>query len=124
MSTESWVPNQVHSVGIEIRQAVGDGKMATLAPLYPMEGRVRIYKELATGPFEWRVYGLLTDRQKRELDIVPVDNLEAFFKVDPPQGILVGFEDGLEGPLIEYAIKHGYTHKRLSNGAMLWLRTP
>ena len=124
MSTEGWIPSEVHRVGTEIKQAVGDGKVATLASLYPMEGGVRIYKELASGPFGWRVSGLVSDRQEMELGILSPGNLEEFFRVDPPQGILVGFEGTLEQPLIEYAMTHGYRPLKLSNEAMLWLQSP
>src|SRR5688500_816262 len=121
LSPESWVPIETHRIGIEIKQVVGEGRVATLAPLFPLEGGVRIYEELASGPFVWRVAPLLDEQQRSELNILSVNNLDDFLNADPPQGILTGFEDGLEAPLIEYAMQNGYRPSTLSNGATLWL---
>ena len=120
-SPDSWVPNEVHRAGMEIKQAIGDGKVATLSPIFPMEGGLHIYKELASGPFKWRIAPLLTDSQRRALNVLSSNNLEDFLNTNPPQGILVGFEGALEEPLVQYAIQHGYNPVTLSNGATLWL---
>ena len=49
LSSAGWVPLKTHAVGEEIRRAVGMGRVLTLAPLFPLEGGLDIYDELAAG---------------------------------------------------------------------------
>ncbi|MFL5733654.1 MAG: hypothetical protein ACJ78Q_10675 [Chloroflexia bacterium] len=124
LRVDDWVPSQVHALGEEIGQAVGRGKVLTLAPLFPLEGGAGIYEQMAAGPFTWRVAGQLPSEDRGRLGVVGGDDLEALLERDPPAGILTGFEGGLEEPLVKYAQAHGYTARQLSNGATLWLAKP
>jgi 4-amino-4-deoxy-L-arabinose transferase-like glycosyltransferase len=121
---EDWVPSQVHRVGLEIKGAVGRGRVLTLAPLFPLEGGAGIYEQLAAGPFTWRVAGQLPAVERQRLGVVGGDDLAALLGIERPAGILTGLEVSLEGPLVEYAQAHGYRARQLSNGATLWLPGP
>ena len=117
---DKWIPVQAHQLGEELLRRAGHGKVLTLSPIFPIEGGLGTYKELATGPFSWRVAPLLTERQRREFVVMSYSDLETTLRNDPPAAILVGFEagnegfelgdkGGLEDPLEDYARKHGYT---------------
>jgi hypothetical protein len=135
---EAWVPVQAHELGLDVGQIVGEGKVLTLSPIIPLEGGLGIYSSLATGPFSWRVAPLLTEEKRREVGLLTYTDLEAALGEDPPAAIMVGFEagnegfergskGGLEAPLDEYAIDHGYelvilTTPLMEHEVRLWLR--
>ncbi|HUP28463.1 MAG TPA: hypothetical protein VM409_08520, partial [Chloroflexia bacterium] len=116
-----WVPNRVHSIGEEIADLSGGGKVATLTPLVPLEGGASIYEQLATGPFLWRVSDLLSSQDRKQMNILTQGQVDSLFQADPPRAILTGFEGQLEAPLTAYAAAHGYRQTRLSDGSTLWL---
>lgn len=121
LSSGGWVTTQAWQVGQEMRLAVGEGKVLTLSPLFPLEGGLDIYPEFASGPFAWRVAPLMSAGERREAGIVGPDDLKAFLRGQPPRAIAVGQESDLEGPLVKYAQEHGYKAQRLSNGMTLWV---
>lgn len=134
----SWVPVQAHELGEQIGDIVGEGKVLTLSPIFPLEGGLGIYKPLATGPFSWRVGPLLTQEKRLDLDLFTYTDLETALDGDPPAAILTGFEagnagfeprsiGGLEVPLRDFAEDHGYTLVTLTTPLMshevrLWHR--
>ncbi len=123
LSEESWTPIEANEVGAQIKHAVGDGQILTLAPIYPLEEGGKIYKEFAAAPFGWRIGSLLGSSQRKQYDIVSKADLENYLKTKPPQGILVGdpLQAALEQPLVDYAKEHGYRPLQLENGETLWL---
>lgn len=120
-SADEWIATEVHEVGIEIKREVVEGRVLTLAPIFPLEGGAEIYKEFATGPFAWRTAAFVREKDRRELGLISEDDLEEFLQKDPPRAILVGFERDLEKPLVKYARGRGYKALKLSNGKILWL---
>jgi hypothetical protein len=117
-----WVPVQAQHVGTEIRDAVGAGRVLTLAPIFPLEGGAKIYCEFAEGPFFWRAGHLLSAAERSKLGIVSPVDLSQFLKGQAPDGILVGFEEAdIEAPLIAYARRNGYRVRQLSDGGDLWV---
>ena len=136
--SNTWVPVQAHKLGIQVEEMVGEGKVLTLAPIFPLEGGLRIYESLATGPFSWRVAPILTEMQRREFGLLSYADLETVLQGDPPDAILVGLEagnegfepgskGGLEDPLDDYARQHGYlpvimTTQLTEHEVRLWLR--
>jgi hypothetical protein len=115
------VPIQVHQVGEEIRRIAGEGRLLTLAPLFPLEGGLDVYLELAAGPFGWRINPFLPDAEKRALHLASAGDLNNLLRTTPPRAILTGLEPGLEDPLKAYARAHSFVPHPLSNGATLWL---
>jgi len=134
----SWVPVQAHELGIDVGKIVGEGKVLTLSPVFPLEGGLDIYNSLATGPFSWRVAPLLTQEKRREIGLLAYSDLETALAGDPPVAVMVGFEAGNEGfergsmgglevPLDDFAREHGYTLVTLTTPLIghevrLWLR--
>ena len=118
----SWIPIQTHGIGKVIKAETVQGKVLTLAPIYPLEGNLSIYPELATGPFVWRAAHLIPIEQRREYGALSGDDIEDYLAEQPPDGILtVGYEEELEEPLIDYAQQNGYQQKKLSKDLWLWV---
>jgi hypothetical protein len=84
------------------------GKVATLAPIYPLEGGLEVYPELATGPFAYRTADITSPQLAKYYRMVSPSGITALFDADPPAAILVGFEEALEAPMLAYAKAHGY----------------
>jgi hypothetical protein len=115
-SPANWAPLRVHAMGSAIRSEVPGGTVLTLSPLYPLEGGLRIYPQLVTGPFIWRAAHLVPDKQRRLFGVLAEEDLEGFLVQSPPAGILVGEEKDLEGAFLRYAEQNGYTLIKLPGG--------
>ena len=104
----------------------------------PLEAGLEAYPFTATGPFLWRTSLLLTPERRADYKVVSPEELPALLEAQPPDAVLVGFEEpnpgferndigGLELPFSEYAIENGYTAERLlppfwPRGLTLWIR--
>jgi len=129
---------QVHNLGMDIKSLLGEGKVLTLAPIFPLEGGVEIYEAFATGPFSWRTAFLLSEEKREEYGVISHLDLDGYLESNPPDAILVGFEiqndgfgfgdpGGLEIPLTRFAIQHGYeavilSTEIVSDEIVLWVR--
>ncbi len=119
-----WLPNRIHAYGGQISRLVGDGRVLTLAPLYPLEGGASIYPEFATGPFAWRVAPLLSTEARTRFHVVGADDLAVLLADAPARAILTGVEDDdarLEQPLVAYAQAHNFVPAPLPDKSTLWL---
>ena len=117
-----WPVVTVHEKGTEIRQLLRIGPVLTLAPIFPLEANLEIYKELATGPFAWRTAALVDKKMQIAFDILDPADLEHFLNSNPPAAILTGFEHHqFEMPLVAYARAHGYSPHHLKDRGNLWL---
>ncbi len=113
---DRWSGLHIHDVSVDIRDALighgvdPSGKVATLSPLYAIEANLPIYRELATGPFLYRVGDMLTAEQRRQFVGSSPSTIDELFDEDPPSAILVGYEreKQLDEPLTEYARDHRY----------------
>jgi hypothetical protein len=118
-----WKPLVIHQVGEDIREQIGsEGWVFTIAPIYPLEGGLQIYAPLATGVFAFRSGSLLNSEQRQYQGIVSSENFETYLDQDLPEGILVGFNQILEEPIIQYAVSKGYRPQPLDKGLTLWVR--
>jgi len=107
-----WAPVTVRHVGQRLAQLTSPtgapAKVATLAPIYALEGGLEIYSELATGPFLYRVGDLIeSERRGRYVGTSP-ESVGRLLAGDPPDAILLGFEGTLADPLAAFAQEHGY----------------
>ncbi len=119
---DRWAVFDVHRTGLEIRRLVGAGPVLTLAPIYPLEGGARIYKEFCTGPFAWRLSPFVREEQRLRYGLVDPSKLDAYLAEAPPAILTRVEEKVLERPLVEYAQRNGYTRVILANGAFVWIR--
>lgn len=110
---QQWTAVRVHDGGMVIADrlhAAGiSGKVATLAPLYPLEGGLAVYAELATGPFAYRTGDMTSPELARYYTMTSPATVAALLERDPPAALLLGFDAELEKPLRAYAESHGYT---------------
>jgi hypothetical protein len=83
-------------------------RVATLSPVYALEGGLEIYRELATGSFVFRIGDLLSDAERARYVATSFTTLAALLDADPPAAILIGDEGDSELPLLEYAESRGY----------------
>lgn len=119
------VTAEVHEIGVAMRDRAGPGAVLTLAPVYPLEGGLDVYRPFVTGPFAWRTAPLLSPADRRRFGVVAPADLQTFLADRPAAALLVGVEsdDGLELPLVAYARDAGYRVVRLIHtGPTLWLR--
>jgi 4-amino-4-deoxy-L-arabinose transferase-like glycosyltransferase len=118
-----WKPVVIHQLGVDIQEIIGiDGRVLTLAPLYPLEGGLHIYAPLATGVFAYRTGSLLNEDQRQMLGILSAENIKPYMDEIPPDGILVGFDADLEQDIIDYALERGYQPQPLNELLTLWVK--
>lgn len=119
---DTWFSSRAAAFGQEIRAQVPAGRVLTLAPAWPVAGKIAVYPEFATGPFAWRSARFVASERRAGLHLVAPDDLEAFLAAKPPAAILTGVEDDeLEKPLIAYAQAHGFREVPLGRRRELWL---
>lgn len=83
--------------------------VATLSPVAALEAHLPFYPELATGSFVYRIGDLLTPEERLRYVATSPSTLAELFDAQPPAAILIGEEDELETPLLDYAQSRGYT---------------
>jgi hypothetical protein len=117
-----WKPLVIHQVGIDIRQRIGPGSQVfTISPLYPLEGGLQVYAPMATGVFAFRTGSFLNVEQRQQQHMVSKEDLEAYLDEYPPDGILLGFDQVLEEPIIQFAVGRGYKPQSVDKGLTLWV---
>jgi hypothetical protein len=118
-----WKPLAIHRVGMDIQERLEpNGLVFTVAPLYALEGGLRVYPPLATGVFAFRIGSLLSAEQRQQYGILSVQDFEAYLDENMPDGILVGFDSVLEKEIIEYAVSRGYQPQPLNEVLTLYVR--
>lgn len=117
---ERWVPARVHAVGQDVGRLAGAGPVLTLTPIYPLEGGARIYRAFVTGPFAWRTAHLVPAADRSRLGIVSPAELPGLLERDPPGGVFVGLEPGVEDGLVAWARERGFRALALGAGT-LWI---
>lgn len=112
IAPETWLVTKAHtssqSLASELSERGLAGKVATLAPIYPVEAKLPVYLEFATGPFAYRIAPFAESALLQHYRTTSPEGVIGLFESDPPAAILVGFEPDLEKPLIEYAESMGY----------------
>jgi hypothetical protein len=129
---QTWTVARVHRDGTAIRSALAEagvtGKVATLLPIYPLEGGLSVYPEFATGQFVYRTAAFTPPGLLRHYRTTSPGAVRSLFENDPPAAMLLGFEPELEAPLVEFAAEMGYQpletpkiNNRYGEGT-LWVR--
>lgn len=120
-----WFAFRIHTIGREIRQRAGDGRVLTLAPTWPLEGGCRIYPALVTGPFTWRLAHWMAPERRAHFGVWAPEDLQAHLKGDQPAAIYTGFEKGdIEKQFIDFAREQEYEVVVIHGKRMLWLPRP
>jgi hypothetical protein len=122
--TAKWVPVAWHRYAAEMAEASHGGRILTLAPALVLEGKARIYPELSTGPFAWRISPFVRGERRPSLRLLAPDDLEARLAADPPAAILLRCDPRWEQPLQDYAQRHGFSPAASFGDRQLWLAHP
>ena len=125
---------RVHRTGLDIARTIHsagiEGKVATFLPIYPLEGGLDVYPELATGQFIYRSADMTREELLRHYVTTSPSRIEDLLVSDPPAAILVGFEPELEAPILSFAETNNYrkvdnlTIKDRYGTGELYLRVP
>jgi hypothetical protein len=123
-----WVGTDVHNVALRIRDEIAaepaeSMRIATLSCLYAVEANIPIYRELATGPFLYRIGDLLGSEQRGRMHGTSPRTIQELLEQDPPAAVFVGFHGDLETPLKRYAERSNY--RKVSgqfHGGQLYVR--
>jgi 4-amino-4-deoxy-L-arabinose transferase-like glycosyltransferase len=116
----AWFPMQVHRAGKLLARTCGEGPVLTLAPTYPLEGGLRIYPALATGPFAWRTAHLASPWERRRFGMAGAGELDELVAAGPPSAIALGFEKE-EQALRAYATGNGFQPVPFFDGRTVYL---
>jgi 4-amino-4-deoxy-L-arabinose transferase-like glycosyltransferase len=118
-----WQVIAVHETAQKIRKSVESAKgstreqkIATLVPLYAVEGGLKIYNELSAGPFMYRIGDLIPPETREKVRGTSPQSIGVLLDRDPPAAIWVGFEGDLDKPLIDYARENHYTEVKENLG--------
>jgi hypothetical protein len=106
-----WTVFRVHAAGQDIAaemQSGGEGRLATLAPIYALEAGRPVYPQLVTGPLVYRVGDLIPQPDRRYYRLISPTTIGQLLEAEPPAGILVGYEGDLDAPFEAFAVRHGY----------------
>ena len=83
-------------------------RVATLTPVFALEGGFSIYPEFAAGQFVFRVAPYISEADRAYYRTTSPTGLEAFLDADQPDGILVNRAEPIERALADYARSRGY----------------
>ncbi|MFL0357252.1 ArnT family glycosyltransferase [Erythrobacter sp. GH1-10] len=83
-------------------------RVATLTPVFALEGGFSIYPEFAAGQFVFRVAPYISEADRVYYRTTSPTGLEAFLDADQPDGILVNRAEPIERALADYARSRGY----------------
>ncbi|WP_018185278.1 hypothetical protein [Kaistia granuli] len=107
-----WTVMRVHDAGVAIADRMAEagahGKVATLAPIYPLEGGLEVYPELSTGPFAYRTGDITPPALAAQYKMTSPTHIGALLASEPPAALLLGFAPGLEAPMRAFAEANGY----------------
>ena len=113
MSVARWTGFQVHRDALDMAKLANGGgqraSMATLSPVYALEGRLKVYPALAMGPFVYRASAWIPAGERGHYAyLTSPATVEAMLESAPPAAILTGQEGALDAPLSAFAVAHGY----------------
>ncbi len=95
--------------------SAGNGPVATLVPLYPLEAGLPVYPEFATGPFAFRIAPYTSPELASRYRMIDAGSVAALLDELPPAAFLLGYYPELEQPLFRYAKENGYRKADISS---------
>lgn len=108
-----WTGFQVHRDALDMAKLANGGgqraSMATLSPVYALEGKLKVYPALAMGPFVYRASAWIPAGERvHYAHLTSPATVDAMLESAPPAAILTGQEGTLDAPLAAFAVAHGY----------------
>jgi len=121
---KTWVPVRIHKISLDIARKTKKPKLIlTLAPLFALEGGCKIYPELSTGPFSYRVADYTSQRARQLTHTVGPKSLSALVEKTPPSAVILSIEPlFLEKALRRVALKGPYTKEVFDNAVVVYFK--
>ena len=110
----NWTALTIHDASLTVRNTLAEKTLnknplvATLSPLYAVEGNLSVYNELSSGPFLYRIGDLLTSEERKHFTGTSPKTIDSLFSERKPSAIVAGFEGDSDQPLINYALQNNY----------------
>jgi hypothetical protein len=120
-SPATWTPLKIHAAGQQLARLAPSGRVLTVAPITPLEGRLRIYPAFVNGHFGWRTAPFIPEQQRHAFGFVGPDELSAMLAGEPPVALCTGNIDAPEQAFLDYAASRGYQPHKLANGETAWV---
>jgi hypothetical protein len=97
---------ELHRVAVDIAEKTKKPRrIATLGPLYALEGGCDIYRELASGSIIYRAADVMSPEERKITHTVGPETIDALLRRQPPSAVVLGVEPSyfafLEEPLSE-----------------------
>lgn len=108
-SPRQWTGLAVHRDAMHLAALARNspGPVATLAPIYVLEGGRQVYPELASAFVNYRVGDFLRQHEAAHYRYLTSPTaIGALLERRPPGALLVGTEGAIELPLVDYARRH------------------
>ncbi|MDB5685843.1 MAG: hypothetical protein JWR77_432 [Rhizorhabdus sp.] len=118
IAPRKWTGIQVHAdaqrIAALVRASPPAMPLATLGPLYALEGGRAIYPQLGLGPFIYRAADYIPPDQRRYFhDPVSPTTITALLRSTCPAGVLIGLEGELDTPLAAFARSEHYLPQQI-----------
>jgi len=107
-NSSQWVPIEIHNEGQHIASIVGNGRIVTLSPIFPLEGGLEIYPQFATGVFGYRVAHLVPYGTRSRMKLLSKDDIPVFLSHEKPPALVTGTAPSLENEMTQYSILNEY----------------
>lgn len=117
-----WEPMKAHALGQRIANITGGREVLTLEVVYPLEGKLPIMPELATGRFEVRSAAYLSPAELRARKMLSRGEVIALLQKDPDLPLLTtGADSETEDLLTQIASGFGDRRIGLPRVGALWV---
>lgn len=114
LGQDKWVGIHSYKISQEIKNILKnnelnlDGKIATLEPYLVHGANLKIYPELATGTFLYRVGDLISGNKREQVKGTSQKSIANLFKKDPPIAVLLDPSSYLSEALLKFVRLNGY----------------
>lgn len=122
---EQWVPVRIHRISQDIYAKASGSKLTlTLSPLYAIEGRCKIYTELSSGVFVYRVADRLNEEEIKITHTVSPSTLDKLIEKCPPSVVIAAEQMRfLDESVINQSNASGWERKVYGkNGLLVFFR--
>jgi hypothetical protein len=101
---DNWTGIVTHRVGQQLVEITEPGRpVATLHPVFVLDAGLPIYRELATGPFAWRVGPFLGPELQALLHSTSAEGLDDLLEEHPPGAVVTKIGTKWDGSFVAWA---------------------
>ena len=94
---QTWVPMKVHQISEEVARKTKEPKLvATLGPLYALEGGCDIYPELSSGWAGSKIASAISASKRKITNTLNAETFKEMLEERPPSGIVIDIDPSKE----------------------------